>query len=450
MAYLLTFIASLSGFLFGFDQGLISGVLKFIQQDFDLTDTQTGIMMGCLPIGAFVIASVAGRLSDWIGRLSMLKVIAIMFLVGLGGFAASASYAQLCITRFALGLGIGMSVVVTPLYIAETAPTVIRGRLVTYFQLAITLGILGAYVVNLLMAQTFGWRWVILSGIAPTLALLIGCFFLMESPRWLYLKGRVKEAHRVLGSLHKGSKDSGKKAERALKITARLDRAEQKLGIWKELLSKRCFPSLVLGVTLFLFQQLSGINAVIYYAPTIFNQLQIGDIQAQLWATVGLGVVNCLATLITVRWIEKIGRRPFLMIGFVAMAILLALIAFITQFTGSWVAPVALFLYIAAFACSLGPLPYILISEIFPLSVRGPGMSLSGMSNWAFNALIVATFPVLLDSIGISIVFLIYAAACVLGLLFTLRYVPETRGASLEEIEAHIYAGEPLRNLGTK
>lgn len=450
MIYLIALISAITGFLFGFDEGIISGVLNTILKDFHLTEYQTGFLMGLLPFGALFAACLTGRLSDWMGRLRVLYLIAITFSLATIGILLTHSFGVLCLARFCLGISIGMSVVVTPLYISETAPSEIRGKLVAYFQLAITLGILSSYLINLFIVGKIPWRWAFATGLVPSVALFVGCLFLPESPRWLFLKGRRKEAHAVLHQLY-GRKLQGNRVEKELSIIKHSILKKKKEGVWKELFSKRGLPCLVLGVVLFLLQQLSGINVVIYFAPKIFQHMELGTTSAVLLATVGLGTVNVLMTFVAMALVERLGRRPLLILGFAGAAISLGMIALFTQFTGpvfQWLSAISVFLYIAAFAVSLGPLPYILISEVFPLKIRGQGMSLSAASNWAFNTLVVASFPILLQAVGISAVFLVYAIACVIGLVYAIRFAPETKGLSLEEIEEHVHSGKPLRLLG--
>lgn len=451
MVYLIAFISALTGFLFGFDEGIMSGVLASIKSDFYLNDKQVGFMMGLMPFGALISACLIGRFSDWAGRLRILYAVPILFSLAICILILTSSYSLLCVARLLLGVSIGMSVVISPLYIAETAPSEIRGKLVIYFQLAITLGILCSYLVNLLAVDHLPWRWMFATGFVPSALLFAGAFFLPESPRWLCAQGNFDEARRSLQKLYNFNGDPSHRVEKELKAIEDSIKNENKKNVWKELFSKFIRPSLFLGCLLFFFQQLSGINVVIYYAPIIFKKMQLGGNLATLLATVGIGVVNVLFTLVSMRWVEKMGRRPLLIVGFVGTAITLFLIALITYLDIPeirWVAALCLFLYIAAFAVSLGPLPWVMMPEIFPLKVRGQGASLSAGSNWAFNTIVVATFPILLHDFGISATFALYGISCVAGLLFTLRYVPETKNLSLEKIEEHVRSGKPLRTLG--
>lgn len=455
MIYLIAMIAALTGFLFGFDEGIMSGVLSSIQKDFGLDDKQTGFMMGLLPFGALASSLITGKLCDWCGRLSVLRLVPVIFALAIFLVIGTHSYIALCLARLLLGVSIGMSVVVSPLYIAETAPSEIRGRLIVYFQLAITIGILISYILNVLNASHemyLPWRWMFGVGFIPAAILFLGALFLPESPRWLCMQGEMDRAEAVLRHLY--TANSNKRAKEAADEIAESIRKEhlQRKNQWKALFSKKVRPCLAVGVLLFFFQQMSGINVIIYYAPIIFNKLHLGGHMASLLATVGVGTVNVLLTLVAMRWVEKMGRRPLLLLGFAGTAVSLLIIAIIS-FLGieslGWLAAVCVFIYIAFFAVSLGPLPWVMMPEVFPLNARGAGSSCSAASNWLFNTLVVATFPILLQNIGIGLTFAFYAIACVVGYLFAMRYVPETKYLSLEEIEAHIHSGKPFRTLNS-
>lgn len=452
MVYLIALIAALTGFLFGFDEGIISGVLQQIKTDFSMNDRQTGFMMGLMPFGALVAACLVGRFADWSGRVLVLFLVPVVFSAGILTLVFTTSFELLCVARFLLGLSIGMSVVVSPLYIAEAAPHDIRGKLVVYFQLAITIGIFCSYLLNVFALDFIPWRWMFATGLIPSTVLFIGAFFLPESPRWLCARGKFREAEQSLCRLYDRDCPTNP-VKKELNVILDSLRKETKTKVWKELFSKQLRPCVALGMLLFFFQQVSGINVVIYYAPIIFKEMQLGTDFANLLATLGIGTVNVLMTIFAMQWIEKIGRRPLLMMGFIGTAItlfLVALIAYLDIPEIRWIAAVSLFVYIAAFAVGLGALPWVMMPEIFPFKVRGQGASLSAGSNWVFNTIVVATFPILLQDFGISWTFICYGIACVAGLLFTIRYVPETKGISLEDIEAHIHSRKPLRKLGRK
>ena len=452
MIYLIALISSLTGFLFGFDEGIMSGVLDEIKKDFSMNSHETGFMMGLMPFGALVSACLIGRFSDWAGRLRVLFLVPVAFTLAIVMLITTSSYDFLCVARFLLGLSIGMSVVISPLYIAEAAPSAIRGKLVVYFQLAITLGIFCSYLINLFVVGHLPWRLIFVVGLIPSTMLFIGAFFLPESPRWLCAHGKEAAAEKALRKLS-GKSFPISEIRKEIEEIQESIRTEVKTKAWKEVFSKAIRPSLAVGMLLFFFQQLSGINVIIYYAPIIFKEMHLGGTFVSLLATLGIGTVNVLMTIVALKWIEKLGRRPLLMIGFIGTAITLFLVAFITYLnipSLNWIAAVSMFVYIAAFAVGLGPLPWVMMPEIFPLHVRGQGAGLSAASNWAFNTIVVATFPILLHDFGISSTFAFYGLTCVIGLLFTIRYVPETKNISLEAIETHINAGKPLRLLGRK
>lgn len=450
MIYLIALVAALTGFLFGFDEGIISGVLKQIQADFSMTSGQVGFMMGLMPFGALVSACLIGRFSDWSGRRMVLFLVPIFFTTGILLIVFSTSYVLLCVARLCLGVSIGMSVVVSPLYIAEAAPQEIRGNLVVYFQLAITIGIFCSYLLNLFALDVIPWRWMFAIGLIPSTMLFLGTFFLPESPRWLCARGEIKAAEIAITKLHGGHYSANTRRAELESIQESIIH-ETKSSMWKEIFSRKMRPVVALGMLLFFFQQLSGINVVIYYAPIIFGKMNLGSHYANLLATVGIGTVNVLMTIVSMRLIERLGRRMLLIVGFLGTSVTLILVSVITYIDLPeirWIAAVSLFVYIAAFAVGLGPLPWVMMSEIFPLKIRGQGASLSAGTNWAFNTIVVATFPTLLHVVGISATFALYAIACIVGLIYSLIYVPETKGLSLEKIEKYIRSGKPLRTLG--
>jgi sugar porter (SP) family MFS transporter len=291
------------------------------------------------------------------------------------------------------------------------------------------------------------WRAMFGLGAVPGLLFFIGLMFLPESPRWLVLRGLLDKARASLERL----RGAGAPVERELDEIVRTARAEagQKTS-YAALLEPTIRPALIVGMGLFFLQQLSGINAVIYYAPEIFNHAGFDSGETQILATVGVGTVNFLTTILAMYLIDRMGRRPLLVLGFVGTAATMLLIAFAVlnpTLVPTWVVIVALLLYIASFAISLGPLPHVMMSEIFPLNVRGPGMSMASISNWGFNFLVVFAFPLMLADIGLASTFTIFAIICLGGVFFTLARVPETTGHSLEAIEAHLKSGRPFVKL---
>ncbi len=450
MVYLIASIAGIAGLLFGFDEGVIAGALHLLRAEFGISPLAEGIMTATVPFGAVGGALIAGWLAGPLGRRTLLLGAAALFVVGALLSSLAGSLVTVCIARLLLGIAIGVAAMVAPLYISETAPARIRGMLVSIYQLAITLGILGAYLVGYAFSES--WRTMFATGMVPGLILLIGVAILSDTPRWLVLRGRREEARSVIAKNQGLAIEDGEVSAElaAIEAAAQEDRSQ---GGWRELLGPTVRPALIVGMGLFLLQQLSGINAVIYFAPTVFRLSGFDNTSTQMLATVGIGIVNVLMTVVAMGLIDRIGRRRLMFIGFAGAAFSLGLIA-VAAGTGSSdlqaLALVGLVLYIASFAVSIGPLPWVMMSEIFPLHLRGPGMSIASITNWVFNFIVVLTFPVLVNAIGLAGVFGIYALVCVGGLLFTARLVPETSQISLEEIERHLKAGKPFSALAAR
>ena len=447
MHYLVAAVAAISGILFGFDEGIIAGAAEALKREFAITPFTEGLMTASVPLGAVLGAAVSGRLTSAYGRRRILMPVALLFIVGSVIAAAAVSIWMLVGARLLLGIAVGVSSMAAPLYIAETAPKELRGRFVSAFQLAITVGILVSYLVNLALAGDDDWRLMFGLGIIPAVLLLAGLMLLPESPRWLALEGRWDEATRAVARL--GGDGLGAGGVEAQVSAIRAAVAEESAG---ESLATLFRPpmraTLIVAMGLFFLQQLSGINAVIYYAPQIFKATGFASETTQLLATVGIGAINVTMTVVAMWLVERLGRRRLLMVGFVGTAVGLAGIVFVVVFGGhDHYSLIALGIFVGAFAVSLGPLPYVLMSEIFPLSMRGAGMSLASVSNWGFNFLVVFSFPILLAGIGLGGTFTIFAVMCGIGLVFAWRLVPETRGISLEHIEHHLRSGAPLAKL---
>lgn len=451
MIWLVAIIGSLAGFLFGYDEGIIAGSLGLVTKYFALNHTHMGIIASALPFGAlfgslFIGVLLASRLVNYLGRRFMLSFAGALFLLGALCAAAATQESILIMSRFGLGIAIGIAAVITPLYLAETAPLKLRGAVVAIYQLAITLGIFCAYSVNYLLLEHHAWRIMFASSAIPALILIVGLMFLPESPRWFVSVGRTKDANRVLCRLRKGDSIANELAHIEYTLAN-----EPKHNNKRALFNKALSPTLALGVILFCLQQLSGINVIIYYAPEIFKHLGFTNTVGQILATMGIGLVNLLVTILALFLVDKMGRRKLLLFGFAGTAISLAALSLCSFYQASLLAYLSitcLTIYIFSFAISLGPIPHIAMSEIFPLHVRGIGMGLSSMSNWIFNTLTVFSFPILLKQIGIAYVLLFYAFICFIGLIYTYHYMPETKALSLEDIEDYLMNGKPLRRLG--
>jgi len=443
MPYIVAIIAGLSGFLFGYDEGVIAGALSSLRQAFIISPWLEGCMTAAVPFGALFGSLAGGWLADRYGRRGALILAGTMFSIGAVVSSLAWDAASLTAARLAIGLAIGLAAVAAPLYISENAPARHRGMLVSFYQLAITLGILGAYVAGYVFESS--WRTMFAIGMIPGAILAIAMAAMHDTPRWLMLRGRETEAH---GALVRNG--LGAQVDAELEGIRRSIAATPAKVRWSALFSRRVLPATTVAVGLFVLQQLSGINAVIYYAPLVFHEAGFGSHSAQLLATIGIGVVNVAMTLVSMALIDRIGRRRMLYIGFAGAAVSLAVIASAAASRLPWLNAVAfasLLAYIAAFAISIGPLPWLMMSEIFPIDVRPLGMGLASIANWAFNALVVFAFPALLGMMGLTGVFAGFAVACLVGVAFTWALVPETTGASLEDIEARLTSGERLRDM---
>ena len=438
--YVVASVAALGGLLFGYDTGVISGALLFIRQDFNLNNFTEGFIVSSLLLGAMAGAGISGALSDRLGRRTIILMAAIIFAIGAIGAALSPNVEILILFRIVLGLGVGAASALVPSYISESAPTDVRGSLSSLFQLAITLGILIAYLVNGAFAGTTDWRWPLGLAFIPAVVLFVGMYFLPETPRWLVSKNREEEARRVLQRTRSEDEVDNEMNE----IRQVEEEEEQQAGV-RELLSPWVRPILMVGLGLAIFQQLVGINTVIYYAPTIIKSTGLGS-SASIFATIGIGVVNVAMTVVAILIIDRVGRKPLLLVGIAGMTISLLILgwAFLTTgFQGiiSWITLGALMLYIASFAVSFGPLLWVMLPEIFPLKVRGAGTGVSALSNWGANFVVAQAFLPLVALIGETAVFWIIAGICVIAAAFIYFVVPETKGRSLEEIEADLREG---------
>lgn len=452
MAWLVAIIGSVAGFLFGYDEGIIAGSLDLIKTQFGMSHTGVGMMTSALPFGALfgsmLIGSLlASKVVKRIGRKKCLSFAGSLFFAGALGASFAGAEWVLIVARFILGLAIGIAAVTTPLYLAETAPAKLRGAMVAIYQLAITIGIVCAYSVNLLLIDYGSWRAMFASSLIPASILILGVLIIPESPRWLLSIGKRDEAKAALQKLRKKNSDD------------ELDEIEKTLsheppkGDWHALFRKPLLPVLALGMILFCLQQLSGINVIIYYAPEIFKNMGFSSNTGQILATMGIGLVNMLVTILAVLYVDRIGRRKLLLFGFAGTCISLCVLGFLSYYQVNllaYLSVICLTVYIIAFAISLGPIPYIAMSEIFPLYVRGGGMGLSSISNWGFNGIVVFTFPIMYSAFGVGYSFLIYGAICFLGFIYTYRYMPETKNLSLEHIEEYVMSGKPLRWLGRR
>lgn len=427
-------ISALAGLLFGYDTGVISGAILFVRKDFLLSTFQEEVVVAAVLLGAVAGAAFGGKLADALGRRKLLIQVAILFIIGAIGTALAPTPTWLAIGRVVVGVAIGIASFTAPLYISEVSPPAIRGKLVSLNQLMITLGIVVSYLADYGLADKEAWRWMFGLAAIPALILLIGLFFVPESPRWLMSRSQDDQARAVLQRIRESGDVSAELAE----IKADLSMQE---GGWRELLNVSLRRPLIIGIGLAIFQQFTGINTVIYYAPTIFQLAGLHSASAAILATVGVGVVNVLLTIVALRIIDRVGRRPLLLYGLVGMVISLGVLGAAFLLAGSssivaWLAVISLALYVACFAIGLGPVFWLLISEIYPLKIRGRAMGVATMMNWGSNLIVALTFLSLLHSLGRSATFWLYAVIGIVAWFFVYRLVPETKGRTLEQIDA--------------
>lgn len=439
--------AALGGLLFGYDTGVISGALLFLKGSFGLSPVMEGYVTSAVLAGATVAAMFGGWLADRFGRRPVMLVLALLFVVGALLSAAATSVSVLVAARVVIGLCIGVVSFVAPLYIAELAPPERRGGLVSLNQLAITLGILLSYIVDGVFAGSGAWRWMLGLGAVPGLVLAGGMLMLPELPRWLAKSGRDDAARAVLARGRASTTD----VERELADIKQDLLLERRAPSWQAFTQSSMRWPLFLGIGLAILQQITGINTVIYYAPTIFLSAGFKTALASILASAGVGVVNVLFTILALRIIDRIGRRRLLLIGTAGMAA--SLIVFAGGFAYEahapafhWIAIASLMAYVAFFAIGLGPVFWLLISEIFPLGIRGRAMGVATVANWGFNLLVAITFLDLLEVVGPAVTFVIYAVLSIVGYLFAWFFVPETKGLSLEQIERFWIEGKPVRS----
>jgi SP family arabinose:H+ symporter-like MFS transporter len=433
-------VAALGGLLFGYDTAVIAGVIGYLQKRFELSPMMTGWAASSAIWGCVFGAMMAGYLSDKFGRKKVLIVTAILFIISSIGAMVPRNLTEFLIARFIGGLGIGAASMLSPLYISEIAPSRNRGRLVSLYQLAIVVGINLIYFVNLLIASfgdeawnvETGWRYMLGSGTIPAVLFLILLFMVPESPRWLVKKGNDNDALDTLEKVN-GSVE-GKNVLNEIK-----DSIRQEVGTLSDLFGKRFKPALVIGVVLAIFSQITGINAIIYYAPEIFKGVGFAS-ESALFQTVLIGAVNTLFTFVALWLIDRAGRKTLLQWGVSGMVICLLAVGLCFHFNltnGPWLI-LFILAYIACFASSLGPIPWVLISEIFPTKTRGIAMSFCTVLLWVGVLAVTQFTPTLLDKdtgIGGANTFWLFALNAIVLLWFVWKRVPETKQRTLEEIE---------------
>ncbi|WP_051234363.1 sugar porter family MFS transporter [Flavobacterium denitrificans] len=443
---LITLIAALGGFLFGFDMAVVSGIIEPLKLQYQLSSAQEGLFVSCALLGCIVGVAFSGYLSDKIGRKKVLFVSAILFLISAIGFAFSEAYSMLILFRVLAGMGVGVASNVSPLYISEIAPSHKRGQLVVFYQLAITIGVLAAYISNFFLqryASSYSgtgqgflywlfvenvWRGMFIVGVIPAGAFCLLLLIVPESPRWLVQFGLNEKAFEILDKIN-----GAEKAQ--LELHSIKEMSGQKSGGIKEMLRLPLRKLLVLAMVLTALSQFSGINGVIFYGPTILKSAGIVTSDALFYQVI-LGSANVLFTFIAISKVDTWGRRPLYIIGSLCAAFALALtgFCFLMNITG-WFMLFSIILFLLFFAFSLGPLKFVISTEIFPTHIRGTALSICIMTMWVSDWLVNLLFPMMRDGLGIATTFFIFSFFCILSFVYAKKKLFETKGKSLEEIE---------------
>jgi MFS transporter, SP family, galactose:H+ symporter len=419
--YFSVFATILGSLLFGYQTAVVSGALIFFSQEFALTAWQEGWAVCILLLGALAGVLLSGTLADRFGRKAALGLLALLFAAGTSFVYSAASFEQFMFGRMVTGLGVGLISMIGPLYLAEIAPAKFRGRVVAVHQLLVTFGILLSYFVNYLYAPEGNWRAMFGFSFIPIALQLVSVPFIIESPAWQFSKKKEKVKEPFINN----------EMVKAYSVV-------KEKGDWKALFSPSFRHLLVIGIVLNVFQQITGINTVIYFAPKILQLSGLDSLNVALLSTFGIGLINFFATILSVWLLDRLGRKILLFGGIAGMIINLALLSFVFFFpssSSSVFSIVCLIGFVASFAVGFGPVPNLLIAEIYPVRLRGKGMGLATAANWFCNSLLSLTFLDLVGHIGIGSVFSLFALLAIFSLAFVYYKVPETKGRTLEEIE---------------
>jgi sugar porter (SP) family MFS transporter len=466
MVYFIAMIAALGGLLFGFDTGVISGAIPYFQPYFSIDDAAVESITTAGLLGAIVGALFCGRVTDLLGRKTVILASAVIFAVGAIWSGLAGSPAQLIVARLFLGVAIGVSSFAVPLYIAEISPARIRGRLVSLFQLMITIGILVSYLSDLFFADNANpacWRPMFYIGVVPAVILFAGMWLLPETPCWLLLKGREDESRRALARIEDPALIETSLSRTKDEIAQNRERAG-----WREIFKPWLRNALIIAVGIMFFQQSVGINTIMYYCPKIFLMAGFADNISAIWASVGVGIVNVVFTIVSLYFVDRLGRRKLYFLGMSGILVSLVCLSLCFTFNrdmgdaGKWLSIITVFLYIIFFAISIGPLGWLIVTEVFPLKVRGLGSSIGSLSVWIFNSIVAFTFFKIVNAFtlpGAEITvqgeqagnpagaFLFYALIALAGIIWGYFYIPETKGIPLEKIEKHWKEGGSPRKL---
>ncbi|KAJ0052253.1 hypothetical protein Pint_02219 [Pistacia integerrima] len=438
--------ASLNNVLLGYDVGVMSGAIIFIQKDLKITEVQQEVLVGVLSIVSLFGSLAGGRTSDAIGRKWTMGLAAVIFQIGAGVMTLASSFQTLMIGRFLAGIGIGLGVMIAPVYIAEISPTIARGFLTSFPEIFINLGILLGYVSNYAfsgLSEHISWRVMLAVGILPSVFVGFALFIIPESPRWLVMQNRVEEARLVLLKTNEIENEVEERLQEILQAAGITDgeKYEEK-AVWRELLSPS--PSLcrmlIAGFGIQCFQQITGIDATVYYSPEIFKEAGIENDTKLLAATVAVGVTKTVFILFAMLVIDKLGRKPLLYISTIGMTICLFSLGLSLTFLGKGQVGIAFAILsvcgnVAFFSLGMGPVCWVLTSEIFPLRLRAQAAALGAVGNRVSSGLVAMSFLSVSQKITVGGTFFIFSVVSALSILFVYKCIPETKGKSLEQIE---------------
>ncbi|MCC3279815.1 sugar porter family MFS transporter [Arthrobacter sp. zg-Y40] len=444
-----SWIVTLGGFLFGYDTGVINGALPYMQDDLGLTPVTEGLITSSLLFGAAFGGAISGKLTDRFGRRRVLMGLAAVFLLGTLGTSLAPTIAVMVGSRVVLGLAVGGASALVPVFLAELAPAERRGQMVTRDQLMIVTGQLVAFIANAVIGNLWGedqgvWRWMLVVATLPAIALWIGISFVPESPRWLASKGRFAETLAALRRIR--SEEDAQAEHEEVRTLAEKDSAET--GTLRDFAEPWLLRVLLIGMGLSIVQQITGVNAIMYYGTQILEDAGFGT-EAALTANIANGVVSVAAAIFGIWLLGRVRRRHMLMTGLIGTGSSLLLIGLVSLFVAEgdargYIILALTVLFLGFQQGAVSPVTWLMLSEIFPLKVRGLGIGLSVFVQWMTNFAVGFSFPILMDAIGISKTFFIFVVLGLLALVFVRRFVPETRGQSLEQVEAQ------LRAAGTK
>ncbi len=446
--FLVVGVAAMGGMLFGFDTSIVAGATPFILEEFQASHWQIELIVSATPLGALIGALFSGRLADIYSRKHVLIAASILSIIGCLIAGTGTIISLIIAGRLMLGVAIGISSYAAPLYIAEVAPPEKRGGLVLWNGALITGGQLIAYGVSYYFTDTGNWRAMILSGALPAIALMLGTFLIPYSPKWLIFQGRTSQALTTLQQLRRYTEDVH------TEIAAIKNNLHTRHVRFRDIFARKYRSILLIGIVLGVSQQFFGINTVLYYGPFIMKHIGFSGSEAQILGTSLLGLVDFIFTVVTILYIDRVGRRRFLLVGSItasfslfAMIILLS----VPSIPGSsYIAIICLIFYIIGYCISVGSLFWLIIAEIFPLQVRGTCMSFVTSIQWGANFIVSMSFLSILEAFGVQVTFSIYATIAALTYLYILKYIPETKHIALEVIEHNIERGAPSRYLGDK